>query len=151
MCQPYSWIEGLLSTNLNDLSGAPGIGIHWGILLIVFFSNIAWEFAIQCPDKDPFECTVAALNGERKLKKGKKVTVHSLDGGDNSAQVTDGMQCKIVEKIDQIHYTVTFTNLAKPQVLHRSNLRKVGQVSRECHSCICGEESGFVYNRYRCM
>jgi len=127
--EPFSWAEGLLSVSLEELEDLPLVDADRRLLRLAFFSNITWEFAITCLDKDSVDTSISE-DKERKLKVGKKVVVHSLNSEEDSVAVVNGMQGKAVKQEDDNHYLVTFTNLAKPQVLHKSNLKRAAK-SRE--------------------
>jgi len=128
--EPFSWAEGLLSVNLEEIEDLPLVDADRRILRLAFFSNITWEFA-TCLDKDSVDTSISE-DKERKLKVGKKVVVHSLNSEEDSVAVANGMQGKAVKQEDDNHYLVTFTNLAKPQVLHKSNLKRAAKrYSRE--------------------
>ena len=172
------WLEGLMSVDLDVLSDAPGVDTDRRILRLAFFAELAWRFAIESKafekksgatksspasiDNDSSMSTEADVRGtsntlggvttdeEDRLKKGDKVVVLKLDEK-GQEPVNNGMEGRIVEHTDLNHYSVSFTNLIEPQILHASNLEQVNRVPREYHSCICGETGGFLCSRCSMM
>lgn len=166
--EPFLWLDGLSTFNLDILSDTPGVDADRRILRIAFFAELAWNFVVRNMDKkrghsnSPSVCTSAGdrnltniandsegVRETRKFKKGCKVIVLDIrrkqDKGKSA--VRNGMRGLVVQQKDHDHYAVSFTNLNEPQTLHASNLAEVRKVKRAIHFCICGERGDFLCSR----
>ena len=63
----------------------------------------------------------------------------------------NGMEGQIVEIIDTEQYSILFTNLTSPQVIHTSNLTRAARVPRELHKCLCGQNGDLFCDRCNMM
>ena len=70
----------------------------------------------------------------RPFRTGTRVIVIGLEEG-TSPRVQNGMEGKVLDQDAQDRYVVEFRNLANPQILCRSNLKRAHKPSPEEHKC----------------
>ena len=172
--EPYPWMQGLLSFNLKVLSDAPGVDTDRRILRMTFFAELAWQIllksgildkkrgivntsssSITIDDRPPSHSSSSLAkqhtgsddNKREILEIGSKVIITDISEKYSDLALTNGMQGRIIERIEPDHFSVSFTNLSEPQIVHVSYLKKETKVQRESHVCICGKSGHLLCSR----
>ena len=165
------WVEGLISADISTLIDAPGVDTDRRILRLAFFAELLLEYltvdhltassdekGVESEGTDSgtdnsmttLTCDQNEKIQQAPMKKGANVTIVGLEEKEH-ALVMNGMEGQIVEIIDTEQYSILFTNLTSPQVIHTSNLTRAARVPRELHKCLCGQNGDLFCDRCNMM
>ena len=159
-----SWLEGLVSMDLETLETIPGVNTDRRIIRLVFFAMLAFDrmLRIGAYDKqredmvEKAEETTNASTAEtipqpEIWKVGTKVVLVNMgDGCTGKSSLTNGMVGKVVGPSEDLHqhYRVSFSNLFEAQDVHVSNIKVASsKPKREVHTCICGQKATKICSR----